>query len=82
MSNEPESRPPAPMMGNGRVRFDWTINFGTVLHLVVLVGALIGLYLSLVERISATERQLAEIGVKVSAVWDRFIRDAGPARPP
>lgn len=53
---------------NSRVKLDWSINLGTAIHLVVLVGAIFAGWAAFERRISILEYQVAEQGKTVQQI--------------
>ena len=47
--------PQATAQGPGGVKIDWTVSFGTVLHLLGLVITMVLMYTKLVQRIAGVE---------------------------
>lgn len=43
---------------NGRIKMDWSVSLGTLIHLVLLVGSIVGLYVSISARIVALETKM------------------------
>ena len=61
------------------VDFQPIINLGTLIHLVALLVAVMGLYWKVGERVSAAIREvsdrLARLETKVDALWRAFLRN-------
>lgn len=59
------------------MRFDPTITLGVVLHLIALVGAIVGGYIKIVGRIeryhAENDTRLRVLESRVGDVWEEFI---------
>ena len=54
------------------VRFDWVINFGTMIHLVSFLVTLLILYVKMAQSFARWETRLGIIEAKVDALWKAF----------
>lgn len=52
------------------IKFEKSINLGTIIHLVTLVVAIFATYLGISTRLTSLE-------VKVDAMWKLFVKDVG-----